>query len=68
MHLIRIAAKSPHYFDPTEIVHACAAENGRQRETAVYLKNGHSFLVGMAVDDFMREAFGPASAGNSALA
>jgi len=58
MNLVRIAAKSPHYVDPSEIVHVCASDAGRQRETAVYLKNGHSFLVGMAVDDFMHAAFG----------
>ncbi|MFK7819265.1 MAG: hypothetical protein AB8G99_11135 [Planctomycetaceae bacterium] len=67
MHLIRIAAKSPHYIDPTEIVHVCATDDGRQRETAVYLKNGHSLLVGMAVEDFIREAFGSASGGNSSM-
>jgi hypothetical protein len=64
MHLIRIAAKSPHYIDPSEIVHVCATDDGRQRETAVYFKNGHSCLVGMTVDDFIREAFGPAPSSN----
>lgn len=58
MTLVRIPAKIPHYIDPAEIVHVCASDDRRQQATLVYLRNGHSFQVAMAVDDFMREVLG----------